>query len=89
METLKVIAVEALDLRKGLLEVTEKVKSEMNWMETNSRIPEHLPQKKTEHMKSEMTLLEFCRKVVKRLSNEISKIMEKCQDLYKKIHEVH
>ena len=36
-----------------------------------------------------MVLLEFCRKVVRRLRSKISKRVEKCKDLYKKIHQVH
>ena len=36
-----------------------------------------------------MALLEFCRKASTKLSNEIPKTMEKCEDLYKKIHQFH
>ena len=58
-------------------------------MEANSKFPEHLPQKIIEGIKSEIALLEFCRKVARRLSNDISKIVEKCEEFYKKIHQVH
>ena len=58
-------------------------------MESNPNFPEHLPQKTAEGIKLEMALLEFCRKSSMRLNNEISKTLEKCDDIYKKIHQVH
>ena len=36
-----------------------------------------------------MALLDFSRKAARRLSIEISKTTEKCEDFYKKIHQVH
>ena len=36
-----------------------------------------------------MELLEFCRKASVRLNNEIDKTLEKCDELYKKIHQVY
>ena len=58
-------------------------------MEVSSEIREHLPQKTTEGIKSEMVLLEFCRKVSQRLSSDISKTIEKCEAFYNKIKQVH
>ena len=36
-----------------------------------------------------MALLEFCRKSSVRLNNEIAKTLQKCDDFYKKIRQVH
>ena len=89
MTRLSVIAVESLNFKKELMEVGEKVKIQLTWIESKSKFPEFLPQKTTEGIKLEMVLLEFCRKDTQRLSNEISKTVEKCEDFYKKIHQVH
>ena len=45
MTRLRVIAAKSLDFRKGLMEVGEKVKIQLTWMEANSNFPEHMPQK--------------------------------------------
>ena len=84
MGRMKVITAESLDFRKRLLEVEEKFKSKMTWRESNSMFPDHLPHKTTENIKSEMALLDFCRKASRKISNEIPKTVEKCQDFYKK-----
>ena len=47
MARMKVIAVESLAFKKGLLDISEKVKSQMVQRETNSKFLDHLPQKKT------------------------------------------
>ena len=51
--------------------------------------PDHLPHKTIENIKLEMELLDFCRKASRKISNEIPKTMEKCQDFYKWIHQVY
>ena len=61
----------------------------MAWRETNSKFLDHLRQKTIEERKSEMALLEFCRKAARRINNEVLKTIEKCHDFYKKIHQVH
>ena len=71
------------------MEFGEKVKSQLTWVEANSKFPEHPPQKTIEGIKIEMALLEFCRKSSVRLNNEISKTLEKCDEFYKKMHQVH
>ena len=48
----------------------------MTWMEVGSEVPEHLPQNIREGLKSEATLLEFCRKIPRRFSSEIAKTIE-------------
>ena len=67
------------------MEFGEKVKSQLTWVEANSKFPEHMPQKTVEGIKIEMALLEFCRKYFVRLNNEIDNTLEKCNDFYKKI----
>ena len=89
MERMKVIVMESLAFRKGLLDIAEKVKIQMAWRETNSKFPDHLPHKTTYDLKLEMVLLEFCRKASRRINNEIPKTIEKFHDFYKKIHQVH
>ena len=83
MTRLRVIVEESLNFREGLMEVGYKVKIQLTWLEANSNFPEHFPQK------TELDLLEFYRKSFMRLSNDISKTMEKCEDFYKKIHQAH
>ena len=61
----------------------------MAWRETNSKFPDHLPQKTKEDLKLEMALLEFCRKVARRINNEIPKTIENFHDCYNKILQVH
>ena len=56
---LKVIATKSLNFRKGLMEVGEKLKIQLTWIEANSKFLEHLPQKTVEGIKIEMALLEF------------------------------
>ena len=67
MTRLSLIVVESLNFRKGLMEVGEKVKIQLTWMEANSNFPKHLSQKTVEGIKSEMAVLEFCRKASLRL----------------------
>ena len=73
MARMKVIDTESLAFRKGLLDIAEKVKSQMAWRETNSKLSDHLSQKTTEDLKSEMELPKFCRKAARRINNEIPK----------------
>ena len=89
MERMKVIAVDSLEFKKGLLDNVEKVKIQMVWRETNSKFHDHLPHKTIEDLQSEMALLEFCRKAARRINNEIPKAIEKLHDLYEKIHQGH
>ena len=89
MTRLKAIATESLNFRKGLMQFREKVKIQLTWIESNSKFSEHLPQKTSKGIKIEMALLEFCRKASVRLNNEIAKTLKKCDDFYKKIHQVH
>ena len=74
---LEEIVAESLNFRIGLMEVGGKVKIQLTWIEAKSKFPEHLPHKTTEGIKSEMALLEFCRKASLRLSNKIAKTVEK------------
>ena len=89
MTRLRVIATGSLNFKKGMMEVGEKVKIQLTSVEANSKFPEHLPQKTTEGIKSEITLLDFCMNSSHRLSNEISKTVENYEDFYNKIHQVH
>ena len=77
MERKKEIAAESLAFRKELLDIVEKVKIQMSLRETNSKFPDHFPQNTTVDLKSEMELLEFCRKASRRINNEIPKTIEK------------
>ena len=61
----------------------------MTWEESNSTFPKHFPQKTAGGLKIELTLLEFQRKSSARLSNEIVKTLEKCVELYNKMHLTH
>ena len=51
MKRIKVIIAESLNFRKGLMEVEEKVKIELTWIEASSNFLEHLPQKNSRRHK--------------------------------------
>ena len=89
MERMNVIVSESLSFRKGILDIAEKVTSQIAYRETNSRLPDHFPHKTTKDMKLEMELLDFCRKDARRINNEIPNTIEKWHEFYKKIHHVH
>ena len=67
---------EYLNFRTRLMKVAKNFQSQLTWVESNSKFLENLPHKTARGLKIEMALLEFCRKDLVRLSNEIEKTLE-------------
>ena len=71
------------------MKVAKEVQIQLTWVEANSAVPEHLPQKTAGGLKTKISLLEFCRKASVRLSKETEKTLEKCTGFCKKMCQVH
>ena len=70
----------SIDFRTRLLEVVNKFRGQLTWMETNEAFPEHLLQNLAEVLRIVLELIEFSNKYTLRLTTGVERTFERCVD---------
>ena len=83
------ISIILIDFRTRLLEVTEKVRGKLTWIEANEAFPEHFPQQTTQILRIELELIEFSSKSALRLTTGVENTLERCVDFFKRMCTMH